>query len=390
MFEWLKRLFKRKPREEEVEFDWDNMESLKPDRSKMNLSDPQQMERYVRGCCDQMREATMQIEESSMEFKNVTEKLMDIEEYEQLPEEKRLEIRNAASELIEAGQTKEAFKERKNAMPTEQYLLVERYERDFPQVCLDLRRNEDYKLLVRQDLKNLEGEKISYRFRREELLQIEKSSREFSVITIVFTGILVAVLLLLQYQFKLQVKMGYLAAMALAAVGLTAMFIRFTEAKKERKLVEKLLNQAITVQNTVKIRYVNTTSLIDYTCSKYNVNSSDELSYMWERYMVEKKERENQKLADEKLESSKEKLLSLLRQSRIKDVDIWISQALALVDPREMVEIRHDLVVRRGSLRKRVSYNEESREEVKKELKELVTAYPTHADLIMSIVEEYE
>lgn len=390
MFKWLKNLFKKKIKEDEIDFDWDNMENFRPDRSKMNLSEPQQMERYVRGCLEQMKEATDQIDEASMEFKNVTEKLMDMEEYEQLPEESKAAIRAAATELIEAGQAKKTFSERKNAMPAEQYNLVEKYEADFPQVCIELRKNEDYKTLVKKDLKNLEGEKVSYRFRREELMHTEKTSREFTVIIIAFTGILIAVLLFLQFELKLQVKSGYLAAMALGAIGLTAMFIKFTEARKERKTVERLLNQAISVQNTVKIRYVNTTSLIEYTCSKYNVNTSDELSYMWERYMVEKKERESLKLANEQLESTRGKLISLLKESRIKDTEIWIAQAPALVDPREMVEIRHDLVTRRGSLRKRVAYNEESREEVKRELKELISSYPEHAGLIMDLVEEYE
>ena len=41
----------------------------------------------------------------------------------------------------------------------------------------------------------------------------------------------------------------------------------------------------------------------------------------------------------------------------MRDREIWFSQAKALIDPSEMVEVRHGLNVRRQRLREQLDYN---------------------------------
>lgn len=390
MFEWLKRLFKKKNNDEDFDWDWDDTESLKLDKKQLNLSDPEQMERYIRSCCDQMKESTEEIDKSVVEFRSVTERLTDMEELEQLPLEIRQEIRDGAARLLETGQKRKSFTVRKDAMPEEQYRLMERHEEDFPEAIKELIQNEEYRTLVKKDLQNLEGEKVSYRFRRAELMDVEKSSREL-VIVVLFAAVLALLGLgFLQLELHMQVRLGYMLLVAIGAISLTALFIRFNDAKLERKKIEKKINQAISVQNTVKIRYVNATAIIEYAYVKYGVNSSNELNYIWEKYLVEKKERESVREADEALAASKEALLELLTKNRVKNAQIWLGLPEALVDPREMVEIRHELVARRGSLRKRIEYNEGNRKSLSEEVTELVRKYPSQAELIMGIVKEYD
>jgi hypothetical protein len=50
-------------------------------------------------------------------------------------------------------------------------------------------------------------------------------------------------------------------------------------------------------------------------------------------------------------------LVHTLSRIGVKDCDIWFYQAKALCDPKEMVEVRHDLNVRRQQLRDRMDYN---------------------------------
>ena len=56
-----------------------------------------------------------------------------------------------------------------------------------------------------------------------------------------------------------------------------------------------------------------------------------------------------------------------------------------------MVEIRHNLIVRRQSLRRRMDYNKEIvAGSSQKDIKELVEQYPQYAKEIMATVDEYE
>lgn len=359
------------------------------DRRKMNLSDREQMKKYVRECCEQMKEATEEIDSISMEYKLVTDRLKDMEELEQALAQDKQKIEKAARKIVELSQDRNVHKERTGSMGEEQYQKMLRLEGDMPDSLVELKKNEEYKILVKQDLQNLEGEKVSYKFRRMELVEAMNSARQFSAITI-FTAIgLVCILLFLQFMLDYDVQFGYVLTVAIGASLLTYFFVKYQNASAERKVVEKKVNQAISVQNTVKIRYVNVTNVIEYIYAKFGVNSSNELEYLWEKYVAEKRERDSLRNADLLLTKQQDELLELLRQQRLSAPEIWIGQAAALLDQREMVEIRHGLIARRQKLRKRIEYNEENRNSAKDEVKELVKLYPQHSSLILDIVDGF-
>ena len=393
MFEWLKKLFGRKEKKEpQEETDWDIFEDgdfLAANRRELNLNDMSGMEQYINECCRQMKEQTEIIERSNFEYNAVTERLRDIEEIEALPPSQAQKIKNCASKILEREEIRQEYLNRKDAMPKELYHRMERHEEDMPEAINKLRENEDYKSLVRKDLKNLEGEKISYRFARHELMNSQHNKRILVAVILVFEVLTLLALLVMQFQFKMEVSIGILLCIAVGAIFLTAVFTAFMRDKTELKKVEKKLNRAIVVQNRIKIRYVNVSGLIDYACAKYQVNSSDELKYMWERYLKEKARMERYKAADEELGAVGAELISLLADYRIKDPEIWVHQVRARTDHREMVEIRHELVAQRGSLRRRINYNEEKRNELKEEVKKQTLSHPDMAPMIMDIVEGY-
>ena len=61
--------------------------------------------------------------------------------------------------------------------------------------------------------------------------------------------------------------------------------------------------------------------------------------------------------------------MKLLKKCKLYDSRVWLEQPQALVDQKEMVEIKHDLLVRRQKLRSRIAYNLDI---VKKERREIV------------------
>ncbi len=111
------------------------------------------------------------------------------------------------------------------------------------------------------------------------------------------------------------------------------------------------INRAITLLNKISFKYVNVTNAVDYACEKYHAKNSYELNYIWEQYMEELRERDKYQKTNDELEYFNDKLVMLLQQYRLYDAKVWIYQAQALLDKKEMVEVKHELIVRRQKLR---------------------------------------
>lgn len=157
---------------------------------------------------------------------------------------------------------------------------------------------------------------------------------------------------------------------------------------KELKRVENGINRIIMLQNRVKIRYVNNTNLMDYLYMKYHVSSAKEFASWWEKFQVEKEERRRYREAELELDESQQEFLGILKCYQVKDPAIWLHQTAALLDGKEMVEIRHGLIIRRQSLRKRMDYNREMIiERAQAEIKALEENYPQYAQEIRGMAD---
>ena len=194
----------------------------------------------------------------------------------------------------------------------------------------------------------------------------------------------------MQFGFEMDTTIGYLIVVAAAAITLTVLFVKFSDASKEQNTIETCIAKIITLQNKVKIRYVNNKNLLDYLYLKYGVEKASELEKLWNRYSEEKNERKKFQKAEEDLVFYKKSLVQNLAKYRIKDPEIWIKQAVALVDPKEMVEIRHELIGRRQALRKQMESNREIAAKTQEDVKELADAYPSYRMEIMEMVASYE
>ena len=124
---------------------------------------------------------------------------------------------------------------------------------------------------------------------------------------------------------------------------------------------------------------------------KYNVSSAGELLKGWRQYLEEKEERKSYMQAERELDESQKDLIHELRRFQIRDPMIWLHQIPALLDRKEMVEIRHGLIIRRQSLRRRMDYNKEViAGKAQAEIKDLAEKYPEYAKEILGIVGQYE
>lgn len=375
--------------------DWDDKDEkwdqIVYDRDDLKITDKTSRETYVRGCLEQIAEASREVDILQVEYENVTSLLKDMEEIEALPKEEMDIIIDYAQEILNLKDEQKDYLKRTVHMSDEKYRQLEIMEDDLKEAVEKLSETENYQKLIKKDLKKLENEKQAYYYRRTDLRNTVEDCKSMLVICTVALCVCVFILLILQYGLKLNTKMGYLSAAMAGAIGITMIFIRHNDSRAELKQVERGITRLIQLQNTVKIRYVNNTNLLDYLYIKYQVSSSKELSKDYEQFLEEREERIKYDRAERALGDCERNFLHELRRYQIKDPMIWLHQAEAIVDKREMVEIRHKLIIQRQSLRRRIDYNREVVAlNAQNEIKDLVEKYPKYAREILNIVSEYE
>ena len=383
----LRDRFRKKEWEEEYDDTWSDAEDI----SEVNYDDKTQRTDYVKDCLERMADATKELENLSYEYDMVTSYLKDMEEIEALPEEESSQLKECAMRVAELQDSKADFMERARKITDEQYYHMERIADEVEEGYEKLSEAEEYQGRIKQDLGRLDGEKHAYLYRKSEVMNLIADTRGMAIICVAALGLCVVLLLLLQFFLDMDTRAGYLLTAGAAATAITVIYIKHLDARQELRRVENGINKIILLQNKVKIRYVNNTNLLEYLQLKYGVNSAQELIDMWENYKAERKERENMRKAERDLDQNERELLQMLKCYQIKDPAIWLHQTEAILDRKEMVEIRHNRSVRRQSLRRRMDYNKEVvAGGSQQEIKALVEKYPQYAKEVMKYVEEYE
>ncbi|MCI9463311.1 MAG: hypothetical protein HFI48_05415 [Lachnospiraceae bacterium] len=389
----FKKIFKKWNREpDEMEYeetDWEGEEEEA--EQSVDFDNKEVRETYVRNCLEKMADATKELENLTFEYDMVTSYLKDMEEIEALPEEEAEELKNCAKKVELLQNSRDDYMGRKRRMSDDRYRQIERMLDEIEEGCAKIKEAEQYQELVKKDLSRLEGEKHAYLYRKNELISAIADTRGMAIISVTALGLCFALLLFLQFFMEMDTKAGYLITAGVAAFAITLIYVKHSEARRDLKRVELSINKIILLQNKVKIRYVNNTNLLDYLYLKYNVTSAEELENAWNLYFQEKEEREKCKRAELDLDYNQQELLRILRRYQVKDPAVWLHQTEAILDHKEMVEIRHGLIIRRQSLRRRMDYNKEVvAGGAQKEIKELVRRYPKYTKEIIQTVEKYE
>ena len=386
----FENLFNWKRRDDEPEYEIEDWNEIVYDRDDLQINDKKQRKEYVQGCLEQIAEASRELEELEFEYNMVTSYLKDMEEIEALPEEEREILCECAKKIDALEEQQSGFRERKNRLDDGKFRQMQRLEEEVQEGLEKLTEAEHYQDLIKRDLRRLDGEKQAYTFRKNELRHVIADTRSMTIVCSVAVIACILLLLLLQFTLQLDTKIGYLLAAGIGAVAITLIYIKHMDAKRELEQVENGISRIIRLQNTVKIRYVNNTHLLDYLYMKYDVSSAGELGKSWQRYQDEKEERHSYQQAERELDQYQKELLHTLRRYQVKDPMIWLHQTRAILDKKEMVEIRHNLIIRRQSLRRRMDYNKEViAGKAQAEIKDLAEKYPRYAKEILNIVDQY-
>lgn len=372
------------------EFEGENWEETVLDRKQLNIKKEEDRERYVRTCCEQIADASKEMDNLTYEYGLVTSYLKDIEEIEALPLEQREELNEYAEKIVNLEKIQESYTKTAKRMTDVKFRQMEALEDEVQEGYKKLREAEEYRTLVKQDLQRLDGERHAYQYRRTELRGVMQNTRGMSQIFMIAAAACIVMLFVLQMGLEMNVTIGYMLTAALAAAVITYFYVRYSDAEKELQRVNSGINRLILLQNTVKIRYVNNKNLLDYLYMKYKVQSASELDFLWQKYQEEVAERAKIAETEEEYSFYQKQLLHLLFQYQLKDPNIWVHQAIAIIDNKEMVEIRHGLIERRQNIRKQMDYNTEIARHAQEEIKDIADKYPQYAKDIVGVIAEYE
>lgn len=325
-----------------------------------DLSDKKRAQNYILNSCKQIIEESRELEEEKAEYRIVTDYLTDIQTLEDLPEEDMAEIRGAAENVQNLNRMRDEYHNAEKKISDSQFAQMQQEEDSIPDAIRRLQENEDYQNIVKRDMNYLEGEKNEWYYNKQEMIRQQRILKKLSFALLALFSVSAAVLAAIQNIFYVNTAYAFMAVIFLAAVSGFCIFLKLSSGQTEIRRSEVNMNYAIVLLNKVKFRYVSVTNAVDYAREKYHVRNAYEFNYLWEQYLNERKEREKFEQANEDLEYYNVKLVHLLKQYRLYDAGVWTSQASALVDKKEMVEVKHNLVERRQKLRSRIEYGTEN------------------------------
>lgn len=337
-----------------------------------DYKDSRKIEQYVVERLEQMIELTKEIDEEKSEYRMVTSYLNDIQILEDMPEEEHKRIEEIAVNVVQLNASRTEFLNSAKKLSDSQFTQLERMEEEVPAAIKRLMANEAYRDTLQKDMKYLEREKSEWVLRREYLLHQVKRLKNLLYVMVGIAATAAVILAVLQLVLEMNMFYGWLVWIFATALIICGIYLRIQSDSDEIAVTERNRNRAIQLLNKVKIKYVNIANAVDYACEKYHVQSGVELSKQWEYYLEAVKEREKYERTNDDLDYFKERLVRTLSQYKFYDAQVWVVQAAALVNPKEMVEVKHALINRRQKLRARMEYNMDIIKQQKKEAEQLL------------------
>lgn len=359
-------------------------------RERVRIENKEDRERYVRNCCEQMLEASNETESAKYEYHLITAYLNDMQLIENLTEEEKVNICGTVRKIQGLEEEQNVYKKNRSKLTVRQYNFAQRYQEDIPDVLNRMIENEKYREILKSDMRHLDNEKAALKMRKQDLLQEQQNIKGMSVIA--FTTLLAVIVLILAFQilFESDVRLAYFVSMLAAVLVTAGLFLKLKDSKEELNYTERCMNKAIGLQNRTKIKFVNIENALDYSYEKYNVKSAQELKRIWEYYLREREEQQKIKRNDQDLDFYGDLLIKQLRHLGVQDPNVWPQQCNAIVDNREMVEIRHRLISRRQKIRTQLDTNMKIMQDAKDEISRLVADHKEYAKEILEIVDSVE
>lgn len=354
-------------------------EPVKVEKEKIDVRDDHARVAYLGRLYEAIQEARRQCDDIKFEYGQVTSYLKDIQLLDQAPEEEKAALLTAAQTIVELTRERKKLQTREYKFTDGQRRAIENNEDTIQGDITKLLGYEDLQMKIKNDLRQLDSEKNLLIADKKDIIRRQsmlKTVGKCLTAVLIATG---AMLLALALCFKIDIGMPFVVAVG---IGFVLAALVLNEARKNRidmVITEKKCNRAIFLGNRVKIKYVNNVRTLDYMYLKYQVRNATELDFVYNQYIQARREWARQRESSVRINENNQILLAELKRLGLRDCDIWLGQVLALVEPKEMVEVRHALNVQRQKLREQMDYNTEVMEECLQEMEKIRDMKPEYA-----------
>lgn len=346
--------------------------------------------KFVRENCEAIDENERQIAKAKKEYEEVTSYLTDIQRIEMAPDDQKKEIIDTCKDIISLTGERGKYKDKNFSISDAQMRKFEPFEDDkLVDEIKKMYNAESYQAAIESDISNLKKEKENLYSQRKEIVEKQNVIRKMTKILAFLIFSLIVLLIVIFYALKADMTLPYLGVIFLAGVSAAALIFESSKNRRDVLITEKKINKAVALLNKVKIKYINNINVLDYNCNKFGVENAKDFEQKWNEYCklreYEKKFREN----TEQLNADNENLLLMLKELEVVDTDIWLNRCAAIVDPKEMVEIRHELNQKRQALREKIENSEQMKENIIKQLDEVINSSSNIRDELIGVVADF-
>ncbi len=344
----------------------------------------------VQDFCEQLVDVSYHMEDLKKEYQVVTSYLTDIQRIEELPIDIATEIIDTAKRIEMLDKNRHTYLQSENLLSMEQYKTMARLEDEVVDTIKTLNEMEQRDTMLKNDMGHLEGEKESLKFRRRDCsVGIDRLRAALGAVLVLFF-LTAVVVIWYGLSTRTNVTIPALVIGAIVMVIFAACYGKYIDYKMEIKETDAKVKRAVSLLNKVKAKYINNTSTLDYIYEKYGVHSSKELEYMWAQYDTMNKDAMRYSQANTDFRVYCDQLVKRLEKIGVKDPLVWPKQTNALIDRREMVEIKHSLNLRRQSIREKMATCEKISENAKIAIKASVELNPALESFVREILTPFK
>lgn len=377
------RLFRRNKRHN-IEAGAENMtDEINSDNASFGDSET------IRDFCEQLIDVSYHMEDMKREYKVVTEYLTDIQRIEELPINIVNEITDVARKIDMLDKNRQMYLQSENLLSLDQYNMIASVEKEIPDTVKNLNDMEMRDAMLKSDMGHLEGEKEDLKFMRNEYSDNVVRIRGVLVTILVIFLITSIVLLSIAMATRKSVTLFALAVGVAAVLSFVVAYVRYLDLKSEIRESDAKVKRAVSLLNKVKVKYINNKNALDYIYDKYGVNSCKELEYKWEQYNTMVRDARKYSQANSDLRVYSDELVEKLAKLGLHDPSVWPKQVNAIIDRREMVEIKHGLNVRRQKIREKLGICERIRDNAKAALRAEIMINPGIEKYITELLTSY-
>lgn len=349
-----------------------------------------EVKNFIRDCCESIAESENQVDQIKQEYEHVTEYLTDIQKIDRIAGESREVMLELCKKIKHLLQIRNQYKNREIIISDAQVRRFDLYKEDLIDEIKKMYQSEMYQQAIETDMKHLESEKKYLRQNQQEIIEKQNALKGMAKILAALIVSLIVLFVVIYYTMKIDMSYPYMGTLLLAAISATVIFVESNRNRRDMTVAERKMNKAISLLNRIKIKYINNVSALDYNRQKFQVKDAANFEMMWGEYCKAKEYERKFKENTEQLNKNNEELLALLTEYQLAEPEVWLVQCYAILDNREMVEIRHELNQRRQKLREQIEYNTNLKKSLLDKMDILVAKSPEFQQQIEKIIEEFK